>query len=1046
VGLSNLSSASIAIIGWRFFGTIIRVCIRVLPLYTGTAEPTCIHRLLLKGFLFIRKKRIFGSNYKLLFVNLLAIMIPARLTYSFLFALFFSLGAHAQSWVQKYDSLFTAGERFSENYEYDQAKTPFSAAYKLALQQRDSSKAFTALEKLGRSYLGNDEFKEALDFFLQLDLEYLEILVPSEKGRLKNLIGYTYNSLGQRDNAFGYYLDGLEVMSSKDDSTVYAQLYRNLGYGSQYYDDYEQAIAYTDSAIKYTPKKDLPSLSRAYRSKYVSYLWLGKTKEAEPFLLESWRLAEEAQSRSSLKELYLYLGDYYNRQNDVNKALIFYQKGLRLAEESHDNSEVAKYQFLIGGIYLTLKNPDRALTYFNSAHTYYESVGNEFLDAEALMKVGQSFKEKEDYEQAEQILLRSLEVFKKLDRPSYQGSALLHLVDLNFETGNQAQALVYLNQIKQIADDLDEFWLNKNAQQRTFRFDEEYVSDAEKLSLSRSYYKTALTLFPNEELDALMRLSKSYHDSQMDSSYYFADQAFDKIEERRISFTDGTLKAGLFARYASFYNEVGSWYAQERQDYQTAFELFESSKARALMDQLVEAEQQNLEISQEERMRLLQVQKTIDQLYRKKESLNSQEEQISINEEISRSELEYDALIEEIRRNNPAWSKFAYPDVLSLSELQDMTDKKTAIIEYAFTYDGLAIMVITRNEVHFILNDDNGDIKNDIEKQVEAFRNTLTSADPGNPLSPKSVPLYKLLFAPLEQYMSGIEKLVIVPDRSITLLPFDALTDTNGDYLVERFAIKMMPSVSVFELLPNPHRKTNNELLALAGSGFEAGDGLFSSEIQTAFAALPYTLIEVDSISANFDDSKVLRNEEVTEAALKNLNLNDYKYIHFATHGAINESAPSQSGLILSKKIQMENLFGEDGYLNATEISSLKLNADIVVLSSCNTATGRILTGEGLLGLQRAFLTAGASSVVASLWSIYDRSTPIFMSHFYKNLKEYEEEELGLINRFMIWADWYEPELVDYKTLALRDAKLDMLEHPYYNHPVHWASFVITGK
>lgn len=112
----------------------------------------------------------------------------------------------------------------------------------------------------------------------------------------------------------------------------------------------------------------------------------------------------------------------------------------------------------------------------------------------------------------------------------------------------------------------------------------------------------------------------------------------------------------------------------------------------------------------------------------------------------------------------------------------------------------------------------------------------------------------------------------------------------------------------------------------------------------------------------------------------------------------------------------------------------------------CNTATGKVLSGEGLLGLQRSFLAAGASSVVASLWSIYDRSTPLFMTSFYSKLIEYEKDDLGWFDKFLIWGDWYEPELVDYKTLALRDAKLEMLNHPYYNHPVHWASFVITGK
>ncbi|MEQ9264828.1 MAG: CHAT domain-containing protein [Balneolaceae bacterium] len=256
-----------------------------------------------------------------------------------------------------------------------------------------------------------------------------------------------------------------------------------------------------------------------------------------------------------------------------------------------------------------------------------------------------------------------------------------------------------------------------------------------------------------------------------------------------------------------------------------------------------------------------------------------------------------------------------------------------------------------------------------------------------------------------------------------------------------------LPSVSVYNHIQSPRRKTSKSLLAVASSGFTTNTDN-SLGTQNAFAALPFTLIEVDSIATNFEgESKtVLKNDAVTEASIKNISLDQYKYIHFATHGDINEVTPSQSGLILSKKQETEILFGEDGLLNAKEIASLNLNADLVVLSACNTGMGRVITGEGLLGLQRSFLAAGASSVVSSLWSIYDRSTPLFMQTFYSKLSDYEENDSGFINRFLRWSNLSNPKLVNNNALALRDAKLEMIEHPYYSHPVHWASFVITGK
>ena len=335
--------------------------------------------------------------------------------------------------------------------------------------------------------------------------------------------------------------------------------------------------------------------------------------------------------------------------------------------------------------------------------------------------------------------------------------------------------------------------------------------------------------------------------------------------------------------------------------------------------------------------------------------------------------------------------------------------------------------------------------KEDFTFQINAFRDSIVTSASIEILKNTSASIYTTLLAPFEDKLSVISNLVIVPDGPIALLPFDALF-YNGEYLINRFTIKSLPSISVFNLIQNPHRKTALDILGIASSGFEIEKEANNSRTQNSYFTLPYTLIEVDSVSSKFKTRKILKNEMVTESSLKTLDLGSYRYLHFATHGEINETTPAQSGLILSKKSEMEVLFGEDGFLNAKEISSFSLNADMVVLSACNTGAGKVLNGEGLIGLQRSFLTAGASSVVASLWSIYDRSTPLFMTTFYSRLIDYKKKEVGWFDKLMVWGNWFEPALVDYKTIALRDAKLEMLSHPYFNHPVHWASFVITGK
>ncbi len=288
--------------------------------------------------------------------------------------------------------------------------------------------------------------------------------------------------------------------------------------------------------------------------------------------------------------------------------------------------------------------------------------------------------------------------------------------------------------------------------------------------------------------------------------------------------------------------------------------------------------------------------------------------------------------------------------------------------------------------------------------------------------------------------------MLIVADGALTFLPFEALTH-NARYFIQDVNIKYLPSVSIYPFINAPHRVENDALLAVAGSGFEGTESLGgSTRSQASYSSLPSTLLEVDSIAVNFPDAKILKNEEVSEAALKAHSLGDFRFLHFATHAFVNETTPSQSGLLLSKKSEEESLFGEDGHLNSREISGLKLNADLVTLSACNTGMGKVVTGEGLLGLQRSFLSAGASSVIVSLWSIYDRSTSEFMAVFYKQMLYHQKEDFGLWNQTLDWFGMYEHPLFDYKAKALRDTKLAMIEHPYYNHPVYWAPFIIIGK
>jgi CHAT domain-containing protein len=182
---------------------------------------------------------------------------------------------------------------------------------------------------------------------------------------------------------------------------------------------------------------------------------------------------------------------------------------------------------------------------------------------------------------------------------------------------------------------------------------------------------------------------------------------------------------------------------------------------------------------------------------------------------------------------------------------------------------------------------------------------------------------------------------------------------------------------------------------------------------------LPYSRAEVQGIAGLFSDEEasVLVGEAASEEAVKAYPLDDYRIIHFACHGILDENHPFRSALVLSLIAGQ----GNDGLLQMREISELTTDADLVVLSACRSARGLLEDAEGPMGLARSFFSAGARSVLASLWSVNDRAAVFFMQEFYKDyLSGHSARE------------------------ALRTAKMKMLKTAW-KHPFYWAGFVLVG-
>jgi CHAT domain-containing protein len=370
--------------------------------------------------------------------------------------------------------------------------------------------------------------------------------------------------------------------------------------------------------------------------------------------------------------------------------------------------------------------------------------------------------------------------------------------------------------------------------------------------------------------------------------------------------------------------------------------------------------------------------------------------------------------------------------------------EKDTVLEYLIGESRSFVWLISPQGISLEILPGRKEIEEAVKQYIEAIRvppdNRLIERDLPR-LKEKAEKLFSTLFGRFSGQILPGRKLIIVPDGLLYYLPFEALVH-KGRYLIEDHEISYLPSVSMRVLSEEPKGKAesekNMELLAFGDPTFGPGPkvirnkemesslraGVRQVRISRGFqlAPLSRTRDEVQGIAGLFpsDRSRVYLGKESTEEAVKQESLRQYRRLHFATHSLIDEASPSQSAVVLT----LDNDPEEDGFLEASEIARLDLDCDLVVLSACQTGRGKLLSGEGILGLSRAFLYAGARSVVVSLWDVTDISTGELMKGFYKNMTGDQGN-----------------------AAALRQAKLQMLqEGKWTHHPYYWSPFILVGK
>jgi CHAT domain-containing protein len=427
------------------------------------------------------------------------------------------------------------------------------------------------------------------------------------------------------------------------------------------------------------------------------------------------------------------------------------------------------------------------------------------------------------------------------------------------------------------------------------------------------------------------------------------------------------------------------------------------------------------------------------QIHDQKLNPKPDEEKIKLwNSKIFDLSRKQDELIKSIEKNYPAYYNLKYDNsVISINDIQKKLKANQAIIEYTLTDSVLYTFAITSEKKQLATCS----IDSLFYKNLQTLRDQLSGSDFNNysgedfkVFVSTSYGLYRTLLFPVHEITKG-KDLIVIPDGELGYLAFDILLTSMPDtikpvykklpYLIMKSAVSYAPSATTFfDELNLKHASNNGKILAFGPDYSDKNKVLGTKDengklLRTTLTNLTNTQTEIESLKEHFR-VKAFVGENATENSFKK-NASKYKVLHLAMHTLINNENPLYSKLVFFKK-GTDTI--DDGMLNASELINMELNAEMAVLSACNTGSGKMRKGEGIMSLSRDFFYAGVPGIIMTAWAVEDRTGIKLMDYFYKYIAQGKP-----------------------RNEALRLAKIEYLNtcDKLTSHPHYWAAYMNVG-
>ncbi|MET0647687.1 MAG: CHAT domain-containing protein [Pyrinomonadaceae bacterium] len=820
-------------------------------------------------------------------------------------------------------------------------------------------------------------------------------------------IGIIHKSQGRHDLALGFQQRSLALAEAIGDRTVVRDVFNSIGNVYQAQGLYEQALDYYKrSRVLSEEIRDKAGVARAVYNIGAVYNFQGRYAEALSCFQESIRLGEELGAAADKRDLaynFHSLGRLYNSQGRYEQALEYYHKSLKIREEVNDRFGVGQTLNNIGIVYKSQGLYGQALESFQKRLKLAEEMGVKEGVATSLSNLG--------------------DVYRQQGRPDLALEHHQKSLRLREEMADRRGICVVLEKLAEVYEDKGDYPEMLKAGRRAAVLAEEINAPEE--------------LWKGQE--QVGRAQRALSQTTEARRSYLA--AIATVESLRREVAGGEQQQQSFLE-----NRLSPWLGMvellvSQQAHAEALTFAEASKARVLLDALQAGRPglrqslspQERQAEEERRLRLVtrNSQLTVEARREKPDAARV----AALRTEVEQARLEYEDFETRLYVAHPELRvQRGEAPVITAEEIAALLpDSAGALLEYVVADEATYLFAVTKEP-----GKSEADVRvytlpvkrDELAKQTEAFRLQLAGRDLGFRAS--AAKLYETLLKPAEAQLRGKTNLVISPDNTLWDLPFQALLNGANRFVLEDAAVSYAPSLTVLREMAKRRKSRGADdgpatLLALGNpvSGKEAGGGAAAALREGRLEPLPEAEEEVRALGRLYgvSRSKVYTGREAREDRFKS-EAGQARILHFASHGLVNNASPMYSHLALAA-----GGAGEDGLLEAWELTRLDLKADLAVLSACETARGRTAAGEGMIGLSWAMFIAGVPSIVVSQWKVESAGTRDLMVSFHRGLISTEGGGKTKAT----------------KSEAFRRAALKLMKNPETSHPFYWAGFVLVG-